>query len=214
MFGRVTSFTGVPERTDEALRYTDQVIRPAIKNLGALGMSTLVDRKTGKSLAITWWKDETAARGSAAEANQIRDQFKQALGADITDVHTYEVTLEEAAHQPSPRAARLTRAQGDISRIDELTRWTETQLLPAYRAQPGFSGWYTLTDRQTGKSLIISYWETEAAMTAAETLLNQSRGRGAQEMGLQFEPTERYELALEPAPVMEAQQRPEASPNV
>lgn len=213
MFARVTTFIVTPERVNESIHYGDQVVRPAIMNLGGLGMSNLLDRQSGKCYAITWWKDAESARVTDTAANQIREQFRQTLGAEITDVHTYEVTVEEAMREPPPRAARVTPAQADISRLDEITRWTESQLLPTYRAQSGFSGWHTLTDRQTGKSLIISLWADEAAMTATNTLLDQSRARGAQEMGLQFEPTERCELSLGTTPMMDQTQRPQASPN-
>jgi heme-degrading monooxygenase HmoA len=36
--------------------------------------------------------------------------------------------------------------------------------------QPGFAGLHILADRQTGKTLAISFWETEAALRAWEQM--------------------------------------------
>ncbi len=188
MYARVTTFAGAPERTDEAIRYVEEKIRPAVRAQGAIDLDLLLDRQTGKGYLIAWWKDAEAARASEAFAAQLREQSRQALNLNILDAHTYEVTVEEDMKGPRPRAARVTPAQGDVKRVDEFTQWTKSQLLPTYRAQQGFSSWRTLADRQTGKSLIISYWETADAMKAAEPLLTQSRGRGSKEMGAQFEP--------------------------
>lgn len=211
MYARVTTFAGAPERTDEAIRYVEEKIRPAVRAQGALDLDLLLDRPSGKGYLVVWWKDAAAARASEAFAAQLREQSRQALNLNMLDAHTYEVTVEEDMKGPRPRAARVTPAQGDVKRVDEFTQWTKSQILPTYRAQKGFSGWRTLADRQTGKSLIISFWETAEAMKAAEPLLTQSRARGAQEMAAKFEPTMTYEVPLAIAPQIEPTQRPQPS---
>lgn len=207
MYARVTTFECAPERVDEALRYVEEKVRPVSRADGALDLDLLVDRQTGKGYVVAWWKDAAAARASDASSAQLREQSRQALGLKIVDVHTYEVTVEEDMKGLRPRAARVTPAQGDAKRTDEFTQWIKSQLLPTYRAQSGFSGWRTLADRQSGRSLIISFWETTAAMKAAEALLTQSRARGTQEMAAKFEPTQSYEIPQAIAPQPEPTQR-------
>lgn len=213
MYARVTTFEGAIERTDEAIRYVEEKVRPASIANGALDLDLLIDRQTGKGYVIAWWKDAAAASASDASAAQLREQSRQALGVNMVDVHTYEVTVEDDTKGLRPRAARVTPGQGDATRVDELTQWTKSQMLPTYRGQSGYSGWRTLADRQTGKSLIISFWETADAMKAAETLLTQSRARATQEVALQFEPTQRYEVAQHITPPSEPTQRAQPSAN-
>lgn len=211
MYARVTTFESDPTRTDESIRYVDEKVRPVSRADGALNLDLLLDRQTGKGYVIAWWKDAAAARATEASATQLREQSRQALGLKIVDVHTYEVTVEEDMKGPSPRAARVTPTQGDASRTDEMTQWIKSQLLPTYRSQPGFSAWRALADRQTGKSLVISYWETTAAMKATETLLAQSKSRGTQEMAVTLEPSELYEIPQAIAPQAEPTQRAQPS---
>lgn len=212
MYARVTTIQSAPERADESIRYAEEKVRPSMLARGALGLDILTDRQSGHGYIISWWKDADAARASEAAANQVREQSRQDLGFQLLDVHTYEVSVEEDTKGVQPRAARVTSAQGDAARTAEISQWTTSQLLPAYRAQPGFSGWRTLVDRQTGKSLIMSLWETGAAMKAAEALLSQSRGRATQEMGLRLDPTRYYDLATQPTPPTTQPQQPEARP--
>jgi heme-degrading monooxygenase HmoA len=212
MYARVTEIQSAPERADESIRYAEEKVRPAMLARGAQGLDVLTDRKSGHGYIISWWKDADAARASEAAANQVREQSRQDLGFQLIGVQTYEVTVEENVKAAQPRAARATTAQGDVARINEISQWTTSQLLPAYRAQPGFCGWCTLTDRQTGKSLIMSLWESDAAMMAAEALLSKSRGRATQEMGLRLDPTRYYELSTQPTPPTMPTQQPEIRP--
>jgi heme-degrading monooxygenase HmoA len=41
-----------------------------------------------------------------------------------------------------------------------------TQQLPGARQQPGFAGFYLLTNAETGKAMIISLWESREQMPA------------------------------------------------
>ena len=212
MYARATSVQSTPGPTDDNLRYIDQNVRPTMLAQGGSSVDALLDGQSGHGYVISYWKDAEAARMSEAAANQVRERSRQDLSLQILDVHTYEVTFEDNVQGAQPRAARVTPSQGDASRIDEMTQWTSSQLVPTYRAQPGYCGWRTLTDRQLGKSLIISLWESTAQMRAAETLLGQSRARGTQEQGLQFEPTQRYEVGAQPIVQTPPTQQPEARP--
>lgn len=194
MFGRVTRIEIPLDKIDHALHFADQTTRPAVLALGGLGLTLLIDRASGASLALTWWKDEVAARSSTEAANKIREEFRQEANGKVLNVRIYDVSVDLDMPGIESRAARVTPAKLDSKRIAEFKTWTETQLIPTYRAQPGFGAWRTLVDNTTGECLIVSFWENDAKMKAAETLLAQSRGRGTQELGVQFEPTERYEV--------------------
>jgi heme-degrading monooxygenase HmoA len=45
----------------------------------------------------------------------------------------------------------------------------QTSVVPAAREPQGFKGGLRLTDRNTGKFVSISFWETAADLTASET---------------------------------------------
>ena len=64
--------------------------------------------------------------------------------------------------------ARLTTAQVDINRIDEVIKFFEENVVPATKAQEGYRGIYLLTDRKRGKGISLSLWESEEDAIANE----------------------------------------------
>jgi heme-degrading monooxygenase HmoA len=61
--------------------------------------------------------------------------------------------------------ARVITAQAGTQGFDSLIRVAREQL-PGGRQQPGFKGYYLLTDAESGKIVIISLWETREQMEA------------------------------------------------
>lgn len=62
MFARVTTLDIKPERIDEAIElYRKSVVPAAKKQKGFVATYFLTDRKSGKSLAVTFWKAEADA---------------------------------------------------------------------------------------------------------------------------------------------------------
>ena len=64
--------------------------------------------------------------------------------------------------------ARVSIAQSQPGKADEVIRIHRDSVVPAAKQQKGFKGLYLLTDRKTGKGMTISLWETEADLTAGE----------------------------------------------
>ena len=58
--------------------------------------------------------------------------------------------------------ARLLMAQVSPERIDEFVQLWHNQILSTYKGQTGWKSARLLVDRQTGKAILISQWETEA----------------------------------------------------
>jgi heme-degrading monooxygenase HmoA len=64
--------------------------------------------------------------------------------------------------------ARLTIVQVATDKIDEVIRIFDESIAPAAKAQKGSGGIYLLTDRQTGKGIALSFWDSEADAVANE----------------------------------------------
>ena len=65
--------------------------------------------------------------------------------------------------------ARLTSIQLQPGMTDRLADMFNESVLPASRQQPGFRGGLVLADSGTGKTVLISLWESEAELAAGET---------------------------------------------
>ena len=64
--------------------------------------------------------------------------------------------------------ARLTTAVAQPGKVDEIVSIFRDSIVPAEKQQKGFKGGFMLIDRNTGKGINISLWETEADMMAGE----------------------------------------------
>ena len=67
--------------------------------------------------------------------------------------------------------ARVGIFQSTPERVDDdEARQAREQMLQTLQGLPGFAGLYVLGDRQTGKTIGISLWETEAGLDAWEQM--------------------------------------------
>ena len=98
-----------------------------------------------------------------------------ALFRDFANPRVLDDVISEPvrkAIQPNPHFAgrramfaRVITAQAGVEGFDGTIRLFGQQL-PGARQQPGFKGYYLLTDAETGKVVIISLWETREQMDA------------------------------------------------
>ncbi len=99
MFARVSEITGPADQVDRGIaRFTDQAV-PTIRGVDGFDRAyLLVDRGSGKTLAITVWKSEEAMRASEETANQLRAAVTEDMGATGASVGHYEVVVSEPAN--------------------------------------------------------------------------------------------------------------------
>jgi heme-degrading monooxygenase HmoA len=92
--------------------------------------------------------------------------------------------------------ARVSTLEGRPDQIDEGLRYIREQVLPTGKTDPGFKGVIALGNRQSGKTLAITLWESEETMRASEEGANRLRGGWAETSGQEIASVERYEVGL------------------
>ncbi len=65
--------------------------------------------------------------------------------------------------------ARVVLSTPQQGKMDEMIKVARDSILPAAKKQKGFKNWYTLTNRNAGKVIVIGIWNTEADMMANES---------------------------------------------
>ena len=91
--------------------------------------------------------------------------------------------------------ARSNTARGDPRRMDDAIAYIRDEVLPAVRAMDGNVGLSMLCDHDSGRSIVTSAWESEAAMRASAEQVRPMRERYTQMMGAQVEVHE-WEIAV------------------
>jgi heme-degrading monooxygenase HmoA len=90
--------------------------------------------------------------------------------------------------------ARVTTTQGSPDQFDQTVRYVQEQLIPSVKGMPGLKGAYWLGDRQAGKGLSITLWESAEAMQASEKMASQVRTQAVQATAGSLQSVERYEV--------------------
>jgi heme-degrading monooxygenase HmoA len=79
--------------------------------------------------------------------------------------------------------ARSTTIHADPTSIEAGIGYARDKVMPAVQAMTGCVGISLLVDRQSGRSIITSAWETEDAMRASENQVVPIRNRAAEMFG-------------------------------
>src|SRR5919112_3194690 len=92
--------------------------------------------------------------------------------------------------------ARVTTMEGSSERLDEGLREIREDVVPQLQQQDGFKGFIVFDNRQSGKLIGFSLWESEQAMQASEEVGDRTRRESAETISDTIAGVERYEVAL------------------
>src|SRR5215210_5200865 len=92
--------------------------------------------------------------------------------------------------------ARMTTMEGSSERLGEGLREIREDVLPQLQQQDGFRGFIVFDNRQSGKLIGFSLWESEQAMQASEEVGDRTRRESAEVMHDTIAGVERYEVGL------------------
>jgi heme-degrading monooxygenase HmoA len=94
--------------------------------------------------------------------------------------------------------ARVSTLQLEAEKIDDVVSQLEERDVPEWEQMDGFKGFTLMADRQSGKMVGVSFWESADAMTASEDAIKESRQRAAETGGASGEPTvDRFEVVID-----------------
>ena len=94
--------------------------------------------------------------------------------------------------------ASVSTYQGDPGQIDQGLDYARENILPKVKQVDGFEGVYNLVDRESGKALTLTLWESEQTMRASEEEANRLRSESAESASATIENVQRYEVAISP----------------
>jgi hypothetical protein len=94
--------------------------------------------------------------------------------------------------------ARVTWLEGSPAQAGEAIGGIREQVLPAIRDVAGFAGLWLLLDREAGRAMTLTLWETREDMDASEEAALRLRNLPIARWRAQG--TERYEVTLRVGP--------------
>jgi quinol monooxygenase YgiN len=187
MFIRGTRVQTSPDKVDAAIAHFREKVAPTARATpGNAGAVLLIDRKTGAAIGSTYWESARAMAASEQMGSQTRTQSAAAIGSQIVNVERFEIVLmEREAPAKEGTFVRINSANGDPDKVDALAASIRNQILPVLKAQKGFRSVIYGVDRQTGRSVTSTTWDTLADLQASERAIAGMRKDAAATGGAQ-----------------------------
>jgi quinol monooxygenase YgiN len=91
--------------------------------------------------------------------------------------------------------ARSTTVHADPQRIDQGVDYIRDEVMPAVQSMPGCMGLSMLCDRDSGRCIVTTSWDSEESMSATREAVRAMREQAADVMGGQFDVQE-WEIAV------------------
>jgi heme-degrading monooxygenase HmoA len=171
---------------------------PAVQAMdGCIGMSTMVDRGSGRCIITTAWETDEAMRASAEKAGQLRDQAAEKLGGNVEKIEEWEIAVLHRDHRSGTGAcARATWVKGDPERADDNIEYFKTSVMPDLENLEGFCSASLLIDRGTGRSVATATFDSREAMDRNRDQSAALKSAKIQEAGVEELDECEFELAL------------------
>ncbi|WP_448616226.1 antibiotic biosynthesis monooxygenase [Modestobacter sp. URMC 112] len=91
--------------------------------------------------------------------------------------------------------ARTTTVHADPQRVDEGIRYIRDEVMPAVQSMPGCMGLSMLCDRDSGRCIVTTSWDSQESMGASREAVRAMREQANDVMGGRFDVDE-WEIAV------------------
>jgi len=198
MFIRVTWAQSSPDRIEEQIASYPQQMATGLGSLqGYMGASLLIDRGTGAGVSVSYWESAESMQASEEAGATLRSQVTATNGAQIREIDRFELVVEERIAPPRANTyVRVNDLQGSPAKVDDLANLVRGDAMSVLKAQSGFRAVLMGANRQTGRMVVASVWETATDREASMAALQELRQQAPQVAGAETMKTELYESAF------------------
>jgi heme-degrading monooxygenase HmoA len=198
MYARSTTVQGNAEFIDRATVYLRDKVMPAVQGLtGFVGLSVLHDRDSGRCVATTAWATEEAMHDSESPLHALRQRYAEILGGR-PEVQEWEIAvLHRLRATPDRAACRVIWSRSDPAMDQEQAMdAVRTGLIPQLDRVPGFCSMSMLVDRETGRAVTATVYETREALARATERVMQLRDEARHRTGAEITEVAQFEVGL------------------
>ncbi len=194
MFVRVTWSDGSPDSWAGLTDLRQSIVQDLQSQPGWLATALLADRQTGSGVSVGYWESAQALRASEP-GHEARVQQAQAMGSRVRETERYEIVLQERSAPPRENTfVRVNDLRGSPAKLDETIGFIRERVAPLLKGQTGFRALLIGVNRETGRSLVSSIWDSAADREASDAALTALRRQSAQVAGAEQVKVELYEV--------------------
>ena len=197
MHVRMNMLAGDPARLDEATRYLEGTVRPDVEaQHGNRGLACLTNAGLGVCVVASYWDTLDAMTASEQAVQVSRKEVTGLLGGTVTVEH-YEVPVFVRRSRPQGGAGvRLSRVDCAPASIDAVIEEFRNAAVPALTAMAGLCSAHMMTDRATGRCIVITAWDDMDALAASRPATARLRADVAAVTHFQVRSVEEYQLVF------------------
>jgi hypothetical protein len=163
---------------------------------GCIGISLLVDRRSGRCIATTAWESDEAMRASSETVTAIRDRAAEMFGG-TANVEEWEIAALHRDHRaPDGAAVRATWAKVAPDQMDQGIEYYKSSVLSRLEGLDGFCSASLLVDRASGRAVSSVTFDSIDAMDRNRDQATELKKSSMQEAGVQELDESEFELAL------------------
>ena len=188
MFARSTTVMARPYRIDAGITHIRDVVMPALQELpGWIGLSSMVDRNSGRCITTSAWESEDAMRESADAATRLRDRAAEMFGGAATAEHWEIAALHREHSSDRGACTRATWLTVPPDLLDAGIEYFCGSVLPQMEHLPGFCSASLLVDRRAGRGVACASFGSRDALEGNRDLIttlkaDSMRAAGASEV--------------------------------
>jgi heme-degrading monooxygenase HmoA/predicted ester cyclase len=195
MHARMNMLAGDPAQLDEATRYLEGTVRPHVEaQHGNRGLACLVNSDLGICVVASYWDSLDAMTASEQAVQVSRKEVTERLHGSVT-VEQYDVPVFVRRSRPRAGAGvRIARVECAPANMDAFIQEFRTTGVPSLMDMQGLCSAHLMTDRTTGRCLVITAWEDAGAMAASRAATARMRADAAEASHMTIRGVEEYAL--------------------
>lgn len=170
---------------------------PALSEIdGCIGLSLLVDRRSGRCIATSAWENAEAMRAAEERTQPIRDRAAAVFGGTGTVEEWDIAVLHRDHHTHDGSGVRATWVRVPPEGMDEGIEYYKTSVLRQLESLEGFCSASLMVDRGSGRAVSCATFDSMAAMQRNRDRATQLKTQSMAEAGAQELDECEFELAL------------------
>lgn len=182
---------------DAGIEYIHDTVWPALSGLdGYVGLSLLVDRLTGRSIATTAWRTHEAMDASRRPTQEMRDRVAQILGGSPT-VDEWEIAALHRENHSGPGACvRVTWARVEPEMAERAIDGYRLATIPALTELDGFCSASLLVDRDSGFGVASAAFDSPEALRSSRIASEAIKLATVRDTGAEVVDESEFDLVL------------------
>jgi quinol monooxygenase YgiN len=195
MHVRVNMLSGDPGQVGEVIRYLDGTVRSDVEaQPGSRGLALCTNASLGTCVIASYWDSVDAMTASEQAVQVARKETTELMKGSVT-VEQYEVPVfVRRSRPPAGAGVRMVRIECSPPSVDAVIDEFRNHGVPSAMEMRGLCSAQLLTDRSTGRCIIVAAWEDADAMAASRAEGARLRANLADVTHSQIRSVEEYRL--------------------